>query len=767
MEEETILVIEHDLLTANLLAKKLLPGLGYKARVAIDGKSAVWLANTQPVSLILLDIDLPDMDPVEVLREINSKNNVVPTIFITAGGDDKIDVETLHWGAQNYLQKPIDAAKINAALNRAFSAPQLEKEKTRLKEQFVEQVSWMKALTKIGQSVTSTLELDEVLRRIVEAGVELTHAEEGFLALLDEPGSKLYLRAAKNIDEGRTNTMRLPVSDSLIGQVVQTRRPIRTSQLEEQPALKVATGFLVQNLLHVPIVSKGKVLGVLSVDNRLNKHTFTEMDEAQLTSLADYAAVALENAHLYQRAQEEIKYRIDAEEKLLYDALHDSLTGLPNRALFMDRLRQALERSKRHTESIFAVLLLDLDRFKNVNDSLGHSKGDELLISVAQMLQENSRPTDTVARVGGDEFVILLEDIIDISDASRIADRIQEKLNSVSAQIGRGVFITTSIGVVLSVSGYENPEDMLRDADIAMYRAKALGKARYEYFDPAMRERILDRLKIERDLHQAVEMNELRVYYQPIVSLSSRGVAGFESLTRWQHPERGLLQPSAFISVAEETGLIIAMDEWGLQEACNQIHAWQKELNVTPPLIVSANITSKHLSHPDLLPKIQQILQDTGLEARRLKLEITENTIMENIDNTVALFARMQALGVNIQIDDFGVGYSSLNYLSKFPVNAIKIDRSFVQSLTKGKNHEIIAQAIVMLAHGLNMEVIAEGVETGEQFNLLRNLGCEYAQGAYISMPMDAKSAYSFLVKNIANQAGAPVSAPANAPTRP
>ncbi len=756
MEEETILVIEPDLLTANLLTQKLLPGLGYKAHVAMDGNSAVWLAKQHQISLILLDVDLPDMDPVEVLRQINDNNHLVPTIFIASQASKKVDLETLRCGAQDYLIKPIDATLLHALVERALSTPQLKKERAQLKDQFAEQVTWMTALTKIGQSVTSTLELDEVLRRIVEAGVELTHAEEGFLALLDEPNSQLFLRAAKNIDEDRTNTMRLPVHDTLIGDVIQSRRPLRTLQSKEQPALKVATGYLVQNLLHVPLISKGTVLGVLTVDNRFNNRAFTEMDEAQLTSLADYAAVAIENANLYQRAQDEIKYRMHAEERLQYDALHDSLTGLPNRALFIDRLKQALERSKLHEEKIFALLFLDLDRFKNINDSLGHSKGDELLVLVARVLQNNLHPTDTMARVGGDEFVILLEDINDISDASRVADRIQRLLKSASSQLDGGMLITASIGIVVSLSGYESPEDMLRDADIAMYRAKSLGKSRHEIFDPAMRERIIDRLNVKSGLRQALAKEELRVYYQPIVSLSNKRVAGFEALTRWQHPERGLLQPDAFISIAEETGMIIAIDEWGLQEACGQIYAWQDALCVAPPLFISTNITSQHLSHPDLLSKIQETLQNTGLHPSRLKLEITENAILENINSTVALFGKLQELGVYIQIDDFGVGYSSLNYLNNFPVNAIKIDRSFVQALTKKKNQAIIIQAIVALAHGLHMDVIAEGVETQQQLDMLLAMGCEYAQGAHISMPLDPQAARAYLLRNITAQVGAP-----------
>lgn len=747
MNDETILLIEPDLSTANTIANKLLPSLGYKSHIATDGKSAIWFIRSHNISIILLDSQLPDMTPLELLRQLRSEELKIPTILIASSGSEKVDVGVFRLGVQDYLIKPLDKETLRAAITQVQSVSALRQEKSKLTEQLIEQVSWMKALTKVGHSVTSTLDLNDVLRRIVEAGVELTRAEEGFLALLDEESGQLYLRAAKNIDEGRTKTMRMPVNDSIIGQVVQTGRPVRTTQMNEQPALKVVTGFLVQNLLHVPLITKGKVLGVLSVDNQINKKVFTEMDEAQLTSLADYAAVAIENASLYQQAQQEIKERIDAEEKLLHDALHDALTSLPNRALFMDRLEQALERSKRHKDDIFAVLFLDLDRFKNVNDSLGHSKGDQLLITVAQMLQAILRPTDTVARLGGDEFVILLEDISDISDASRIADRIQEVLNSASSTLDRGVFITTSIGIVLSASGYNQPEDMLRDADIAMYRAKALGKARYEIFDPAMRERIIERLKIEADLRLALKRDELRVYYQPIVSLVTGQVAGFEALVRWQHPERGLLQPGEFIPVAEETGLITALDYWVLKEACRQTHAWQKELSIEPPLIVSVNITGKQVSQPDLLVKVQKILRETGLEARQLKLEITENAIMENNESTVDLFAKLQTQGISIQIDDFGVGYSSLSYLSNFPINALKIDQSFVQKLTLKKNHSKIVQAIVMLAHGLDMEVTSEGVETKEQFDLLRQLGCEYGQGAHISMPLDPQAAQSFLLE--------------------
>ncbi len=754
MNNETILVVDDNHQIANLLAGNILPRLGYETLVAYDGKTALEIIRKHQfyISLMLLDLQLPDYNGLELLRLLANEGYSVPTVLITAQGSEQVAADAFRLGVQDYLIKPVDHDHLSRVVSRVLTEGRLRQEKARLTTQLKEQVSWLTVLSNVGQSVTSTLELDEVLRRIVEGGVYLTHAEEGFLALLDNQTGQLYLRAVKNIDQDRSKTLRLPVTDTMVGTVLQSGRPLRMTRSTEGPALKVSTGFLVHSLLHVPLISKGKPFGVLTVDNRSTPQPFKEIDETMLTSLADYAAVAIENASLYQQSQQEIAERKVAEQRLLHDAIHDALTGLPNRALLMDRLRFAVERAKRREGYLYALLFMDLDRFKDVNDSLGHMMGDQLLIETAKMLAGNLRPTDTVARLGGDEFVVLLEDINNISDATTLADRIQRTLSTSIQLTGHPVYITASIGIVLSVTGYQQPEDVLRDADIAMYRAKALGKNRYEIFDPAMRDRIMERLKLENELRRALDRRELDVFYQPIVSLKTGRIIGLESLVRWHHPERGLVLPGEFIPLAEETGLIIPLDRYVLREACRQMHEWHAQMPTEPPLTVSVNMSGRQFTQPDLIESIELILKDTSLEPPSLNVEITESTIMEDHEYTANVLSKLQALGVQVQIDDFGVGYSSLSYLARFPLNALKVDRTFIKLMTEDSNYLKIVQAIVMMTHGLGMGVIAEGVETEKQLTQLNALGCEYVQGYLLAVPLDSQKVKELLVKTVTGE---------------
>lgn len=448
-------------------------------------------------------------------------------------------------------------------------------------------------------------------------------------------------------------------------------------------------------------------------------------------------------------SQSDITDRKVAEEKLLHDAFYDTLTGLPNRALFMDRLKYAIEHVKRRKDDLFAVLFLDLDRFKDINDSLGHMVGDELLIEIAKMLRGGLRATDMVARFGGDEFVILLDDIESMDTAKRIADWVQQELKSLTYSSEHEFFISTSIGIVSSAMNYQRAEEVLRDADIAMYSAKAHGKARYAVFDPSMRERIMNRLALETDLRQSIENHELWIEYQPIISLKNGCLSGFEALVRWQHPERGLLLPGDFISLAEDTGLIIAIDRWVLRQACHQLRLWQIKYPQDPPLTMNVNLSGKQIVQPDLIQEVKNILEETGLKANTLKLEITESVVMENNEITSQAFKKLNQVGVQIQIDDFGTGYSSLGYLHKFPVNALKVDRSFVQRLGVNGNDPDIVGTVLTLAHDLGMEAVAEGMETDEQLQKLKDLGCEYGQGYIVSEPLGRDQAEELIRKGI------------------
>ncbi|AUB37959.1 hypothetical protein COO91_03911 [Nostoc flagelliforme CCNUN1] len=437
------------------------------------------------------------------------------------------------------------------------------------------------------------------------------------------------------------------------------------------------------------------------------------------------------------------------EAQLIHDVFHDSLTGLPNRALFVERLEQALVRTKRDSGYRFAVLFLDVDRFKVINDSLGHLIGDQLLMALARRLEKCLRAGDTVARLGGDEFTILLDDIKDLNDLKNVANRINVALKGAFNLGGNEVITTVSIGIALGTSSYNLPEELIRDADIAMYRAKALGKARYEIFDFSMYTQAAQLLQLEMDLRRAIERQEFQVYYQPIVSLETYQIIGFEALVRWQHPEDGFVSPERFIPLAEETGLIVPIGYWVLREACRQMRAWQLKFPTNPTLTISVNISSKQFSHPNLIEEIRQILLDSGLQGSSLKLEITETVLMENSDSATAMLLELQQMDIQLHLDDFGTGYSSLSYLHYFPFSALKIDRSFVINIgANGENLEIV-QAIISLAQSLHIDVIAEGIETIEQLTQLQIKKCKHAQGYIFSRPLDSNSVDALIASGL------------------
>ncbi len=438
----------------------------------------------------------------------------------------------------------------------------------------------------------------------------------------------------------------------------------------------------------------------------------------------------------------DVTERRRAEKRLLHDALHDSLTGLPNRALFMDRLRTALARLKRRPTHLFAVVFLDLDRFKVVNDSLGHMAGDQFLVQVGRTVQGTLRAEHTVARFGGDEFAILLDDLDDREDARRVVERVFTTLEKPIRVAGQDIFATMSVGIAYSDPRYDTPEEMLRDADTAMYQAKTTGKARFQIFDESMHRRAMGLLKLEHSLRRATDVGEFVLHYQPIVSMREEKVMGFEALVRWNHPERGIVGPYEFIHLAEETGLIFRIGAWTLHEACRWLV--QQPAGARSALSVNVNLSGRQFSQGGLIEEVQKALSETGLAPERLKLEITESVIMENPEAAADLLKRLKALGTHLCIDDFGTGYSSLSYLLRFPADTLKIDRSFVNALGRGGRNEDIVGAIVSLAKSLDMDVVAEGVETPEQRDILRALGCRYGQGYLYSRPMDGEAARLF-----------------------
>jgi PAS domain S-box-containing protein len=461
----------------------------------------------------------------------------------------------------------------------------------------------------------------------------------------------------------------------------------------------------------------------------------------------------------------DITERKRAEEMLVHNAFHDGLTNLPNRALFLDRLQHALTLSKKHSNYKFAVLLIDVDEFKIINDSLGHAAGDELLIQIGQRLKHSVRRADTVsrprvgevstkppndvtlARLGGDEFIILLDDIRDAIEAVRVAERVQAELTIPFVVNKQEIVVSASIGIASSTSPHTQAEDLVRDADIAMYRAKHSGKAHCEVSDTAMHANAVKRLRLETDLRKAQEQGEFRVHYQPIMSLQTGKITGFEALTRWQRPE-GFLPPIEFIGLAEEIGLIIPMNQQLRREACQHLRSWQSEFPSSPPLTMSVNITPKEFAHPDLAKEIGKCLAQTGVDPSCLQLEIVETIAMGDAEKSGRVLAELKALGVRLSIDDFGTGYSSLSRLRRIPVDTLKIDRAFISHMDSDPESREIVRTIIMLAHNLGLKVVAEGTETEEHVNLLKLLSCEMAQGYFFSRPADDQAMLKLLAGN-------------------
>jgi diguanylate cyclase (GGDEF)-like protein len=465
------------------------------------------------------------------------------------------------------------------------------------------------------------------------------------------------------------------------------------------------------------------------------------------------------NAELELRVQQrtaqleqEILERQQVQQQLLYLALHDTLTGLPNRAWLMERLTQLLKRAQQHPNYAFAILFLDCDRFKYVNDSLGHAIGDQLLVAVARRLEGALRPDNLLARLGGDEFVILIETFENLADVVQIASQINQDLSLVFKIGDYDLFSNASIGIVVGNNTYEQSEHLLRDADTAMYEAKNRGKGRYAFFQSDMHVSARSHFQIETDLRRAVEQEDFLVYYQPIIALDTLEISGFEALVRWHNPEGELMLPRDFIEIAEETELILAIDRWTLRTACIQLARWQEEFPKIVPLTLSVNLSAKHFLpeyQPLLLSGIDRILAQTGINGKQLKLEITESAIIDYPDAAAKCLQKLISRDIQLSIDDFGTGYSSLSYLHKFPVSTLKIDRSFVVEIGQSGKNVNILETIVTLAKQMNLSLIAEGVETTEQFEYLKSLNCDEFQGYLFSPPVDAQQAHEMLANPV------------------
>lgn len=447
-------------------------------------------------------------------------------------------------------------------------------------------------------------------------------------------------------------------------------------------------------------------------------------------------------------SQTDVSERKSNEEQMIYDALHDTLTSIPNRTLLLDRIRQSLVRRKRYPKTSFAIIFIDLDRFRLVNESLGHIHGDELLQLISARLKETIPIGDTVARLGGDEFSVLLQDIDSVRDVEVIAKDIQNSFSKPFFLGDKEVFASASMGIAHSDNNYKTPEEILRDSELAMYRAKRGGKSQSIVFQPQFRQSSLSPIDLDTDLRRALDRDEMELHYQPIISMRDRTISGFEALLRWSHRSRGVISPNEFIPLAEETGLIYDLGQWVLGKACKQIAAWNKSKKKEDQLEISINLSSRQFSDPNLVEGIVENIEKSGFDAEFLKIEITESALMQNAQRSVSMLNQLKDLNIKVCVDDFGTGYSSLSYLHTFPIDTLKIDRSFVHDMSRNFRNMEIIRTIIMLAHNLKLDVIAEGVETGEQDAQLSALGCQFAQGFYFSRPINSSDAALLIQQN-------------------
>jgi len=655
-------------------------------------------------------------------------------------------------------------------------------QQAQLLEQTAVRAQHEQLLNTIVTAIRESLDLQEIMQRTTEKLLDAFQVSRCSLSLCaDTDESFTYDATASMPGIDQCQHQQIPIRGNLHAQrVLASEEPIATSDVLKEPtladALSLAQQMNIGAMLAVSIRYKGIVKGILTVQHATPRE-WTPEEQGLIKRVADQLAIAIQQAELYQQAQAEIAQRTRLEAQLRHDAFHDALTGLPNRALFLDRLQFALQRFQRwhpveenvtteHSDSgahYFAVLFLDLDRFKVINDSLGHSYGDQLLKLVASRLTHCLREVDVAARLGGDEFVVLLEELSAKRFAVDVARRIHNALEMPILLDDREVFIRASIGIAFGSSRYADPSQILRDADIAMYQAKQ-SKQEYVVFDASMHTLALQQMHLENDLRQAIKRHEFELHYQPIVSLATHRVVAFEALVRWRHPQRGLLYPVDFNGIAEDTGLITAIDLWVLHEACHQIKRWQREFPDLPDITVNVNLSGKQFSQPDLIDQIDYALKQSQLEGRYLKVEITESVLIKNSALAVEILNQLRDRNIQVCMDDFGTGYSSLSYLHRFPIDLLKIDKSFVLNLLSGsasvRDYEIV-RAIINLALNLNLSVVAEGIEDANVLRYLVNNGCQLGQGNLFSIAVDGATAGKLLASQQLSLSPTPLHRPA------
>jgi diguanylate cyclase (GGDEF)-like protein/PAS domain S-box-containing protein len=691
---DRILIVDDNEMNRDMLARRL-ARKGYDVLVANGAQDLVESIKQDGVDLVLLDIEMPEitgLDALRILRKIYSAAEL-PVIMVTAKNQSEDIITALDLGANDYLTKPIDFPVAVARISTQLSHKRAQEALKESEERY--------ALAALGSNDGLwdwTIPENEV------------HFSARWKSMLGFQENEISNKPEEWFD-------RIHDADR-----ARVKTEIAAHQNGTTPHFESEHRMLHHDGTFRWMLSRG--LAIRDQSGRPLRMAGSQTDITQAK-------------------------------------VSDPLTGLPNRLLFIDRLNRLIKYSKRRKNHSFAVVFMDLDGFKMINDSMGHMVGDQLLVGVAERLEKCLRATDTlarlrdtytVARLGGDEFTVLLDDLKDPNDAKIAADRLMKALKPPFLLAGKEVYTSVSIGIAQSNPVYEGPDEMLRDADTAMYHAKSLGKGRYEVFDAKMRASVMARLQLETDLRHALERREFRNFYQPIVNLATGEIAGFEALLRWQHPTRGLLGPIEFIGVVEETGLIREVGWWNLSEACRQISEWRAAAPANRDLIISVNLSAKQFLQPNLVVDIANLLGEIKLPPEALKLEITESTVMKDPAGAVEMLQQIKSLGVRLAIDDFGTGYSSLSYLHRFPLDTLKIDRSFISSMDDDGDGMEIARTILPMAKNLRLDVVAEGVETSEQFELLKKYNCAFGQGYYFSRPLAADGIATLLKGDLAWQ---------------
>lgn len=686
----SILVVDDNELNRDLLSRRLQRN-GYRVETVDSGGEAISFLDEQMVDCVLLDIEMPDLNGLDVLRRLRSKYSAVdlPVIMVTALAESESVVHALDIGANDYLTKPIDFA---VALARV---------RTQL-----------------------TLKRTEGARR---------ESEERYALAIEGSNDGIWDWDLRNNFVFYSARWK-----SMLG--------YESCDIPAAPE-EWLSRIHPEDRVRVDFDLNAHMEG--SDSQFKSEHRMLHRDGTYRWVLTRGMAVRDETGSVYRIA--------GSQTDITSGKVTCPLTGLPNRVLFIDRLGRLIERGKRKKDLKFAVLFIDFDRFKLVNDSLGHVIGDKFLIAAAQRLERDLRSTDTISRVdegatlarlGGDEFTVLLDSIDDWSDALCVGERLLEGMQQPLNIGDHEIFPSISIGIATSASSYDSAEDILRDADTAMYRAKTLGRNRVEVFDSEMREGVVARLRLETELRYALERKEIRNEYQPIVSLFSGRIHSFEALVRWHRPSLGSIPPEQFIPVAEETGAIISIGQWVLNEACRQLWIWQQMHTTHHPLTISVNVSARQFTQGDLVDRVRDAIDTLRIEPSSLTLEITESILMHNPETAKSVCSRLKSLGVRIGIDDFGTGYSSLGYLHSFPFDTLKVDRSFVSGMEHDAQKLEIVRTTIALAHNLGLDVVAEGVETAEQMRLLKGLGCEYGQGYLFSRAVDGIAAGDLIAAN-------------------